>query len=350
MAANYDDIIFDIKKNSIKRLYLFYGQEKYLINDVLSNMENLILNDAFKSLNYIKLEGTTLNFDSIVNACETLPFMDNKKIVTINEHNLFKGKKASGGNNDCISNSKYIDDICSYIQEIPNTTVLIFITGEEVDRRSKLYKCIKKNGDVIEFTPLKGENLAKWIVKEFRKNNKKISKSDAIYLSERVSMSLEYLINEINKICSYAGGRTQILKQDIDDVVPKSLELNIFQLVDSISTNKTEKALSIFNDMLLDSEPIPVILAMIIRQYRLILNTKLLMKNGYSSTEIAQKLGAHPFVISNMQRMSSNYTVEQLEDRLNDCLETDMAIKTGKMDQRIAMEMLIVKFTAEEEG
>jgi DNA polymerase-3 subunit delta len=349
MAADYDGIILDIKKNNIKRLYLFYGQERYLVDDIVSNMKSSILNDAFKSLNYIKLEGSTLNFDIIVNACETLPFMDDKKIVIIDEHNLFKGKKASGGNNDFACNSKSMDELCSYIQEIPDTTVLIFIAGEEVDKRSKLYKCIKKNGDVIECTPLKGEKLTKWIEKEFRKSNKKISKSDALYISERASMSLEYLINEINKVCSYIGDRTQVSKQDIDEVVPKSLELNIFQLVDSISTNKTEKALTIFNDMLLDSEPIPVILSMIIRQYRLILNTKLLMESGYSSAEIAGKLGVPTFVISNMQRMSSSFSVKQLEDRLNGCLEADMAIKTGKMDQRIAMEMLIVKFTAKEE-
>jgi DNA polymerase-3 subunit delta len=125
---------------------------------------------------------------------------------------------------------------------------------------------------------------------------------------------------------------------------PVPLESNVFQLVDSISYINPGTALSILNDLLLDSEPIPVILAMIIRQFRLLLNTKLLIQKGYSVQDLGSKLGVPPFISSSLYKLSSKYTEKQLENRLKCCLNTDAAIKSGKMEQRLALESLIVEF------
>lgn len=338
---NYYSIVSDIENNKIRNLYLFHGSETLLMNDVLSRITKRVLAQSFISLNFIKIDGSDVTYDALINACETLPFMDEKKIVSINDCIFFKGKKSK---KDDAGEDRQFDSLCDYISRIPDTTILIFLVYGELDKRKKLFNQVKKYGDIVEFGPLKGEELIKWIIKEFGKLDKTIAKKEAVYFADRVIGSLNDTLNEINKLCSYIGKRNTIQKSDIDAVVPKTLEMNIFQLVDAVSANNPDQALLILNELLLDSEPVPLILSMIIRQFRLLLSIKLLNQKGYSNTEAAEKLGLKPFVFSNLQKVSSSFTEAKLQERLMRCLETDGAIKKGKMEQRIAIESLMVEF------
>lgn len=338
----YNSVISDIDNNKLKNLYLFFGQEGLLINDVLLRIRKKVVNPSLESLNYIKLDGSDLNYETLVNACETLPFMDNKKVVVINDVNIFKAKKTEK-DNDEDDGSK--SELCNYFGQIPETTILILVAGEQVDKRRKVYNSIKKNGDIVEFKQLKNQELIKWISKGFELAGKVISNDDARYFSERVQGNLEDVTNEINKLCSYSGNNKKITQGDIDIVVPKSLEINIFRLVDSIAMKNPSDALLTFNELLLDSEPIPVILTMIIRQYRLLLNTKLLADKGYTGQEIMSKLSLPSFVFMGLVKLTKKYSESQIQERLKKCLEADTAIKTGRMDPRLSIEALIVEFT-----
>lgn len=338
-STNFNELFSDISKGEIKNLYLFYGQEAYLYNEAILRIEKKVINPAFKSLNYIQIDGKNLDFETIMNACETLPFMDERKIVLIREYDVFSNKKA--GNQS--ENNKDIDELINYIPNIPKSTILIFVTSEDIDKRKKIYSTIKKNGFVLEFKQLKSYELVKWVIKIFSSRNKKISNNDAEYLISRTTGNMQEIINEANKICAYSGDEPNINKNHINAVVPKNLENNIFELIDALTSKNTVSALEIFNELLLDSEPIPVILTMITRQYRLLLNTKLLIDKGYSIQDITSKLGVIPFVASKLYKLSSNYYEEQIEDKMKQCLDADYAIKNGRMDQRLAIEYLIIK-------
>lgn len=337
----YNSIISDIESNNIRNLYLFYGSETILIRDMVLKIKNKLIDPDFESLNFIKLDGSNLDYDALINACETLPFMNGRKVVVIEDCQFFKhSKNEKGSRKGDYGNS----DIAGYLGRIPETTVLILVAGTEVDKRTRIYNAIKKNGDITEFGMLKDNELVSWIVNGFKRMGKKISPSDALHLTGRISGNLEDIQNEMNKLASYVGEGTTVTRQDIDTVVHKSLEMNIFQLVDSVSAKSPGSALIILNELLLDGEPIPVVLVMIARQYRLLLNSKLLLKKGYSRTEIAKKLALKPYIASKMIQLSNKYSEAQIECRLRKCLDADAAIKTGTMDQRTAVEMLIVDF------
>lgn len=337
---NYNSLISDIECGRIKKLYLFYGPENMLISDAISRIKGRLLSPQLESLNFVKLDGSSIDYDTLINACETLPFMDERKIVEVEGCPFFKAQKNERGGSDDIG----MGDIIEYLGRIPDTTVLILLTGGEIDKRRKIYNAVKKNGDIVEFGLLKGRELVSYIAGVFKRSGKSISQADALYLSERISGNLENVQNEINRLLAYAEGKTQITRQDIDTVVRKSLEMNIFQLVDSVVQKSPGSALVILNELLLDGEPIPVILTMIARQYRLLLNARLLSNKGYSRAEISKKLSLSPYIASKIIQLSGKYSEEQIEYRLKRCLDTDISIKTGTMDQRTAIEMLIVEF------
>lgn len=339
-GINYNSAVSDIEKGSIKGLYLFFGPENVLISDCISRIEKKIINPAFRSLNFIKIDGADLTLDGLVNACETLPFMDERKMVVVYDCPFFKSKKSAGDN----ENDNSINEIIEYIGRIPDSTVLVLTWGGDIDKRKKIYNAVKKNGDIVECSFLKSQDLTRWIIDKFHENGKNIGNSDASYLAERISGNLEEVQNEVNKLCAYGADKKTIVRADIDAVVPKSLEMNIFQLVDSVAQKNPGQALRILNELVLNSEPIPIILTMIIRQYRLMLNSKLLSEKGYSASEIARKLSLNPYVASKLLQLSGKYTEDAMEERLKSCLDADESIKMGRMDQRIALETLIVEF------
>lgn len=338
---SYESIVFDIKNRKLKNIYLFFGPEVYLINDVLSKIKKEIVSLGLESLNYIKLEGQSINYETVVNACETLPLIDNRRIVVVNDVDYFKIKKIE---KEGIEDESNLNKLIDYFGKIPETTILILLAGEQVDKRKKIYNCIKKNGDIVEFKQLRSQDIIKWISNILELYGKTINIDDANHLVERAQGSLDDIMNEIKKLCSYVGEKENINSVDIDAVVPKSLEINIFQLVDSVSAKDTVSALLTLNELLLDSEPIPVILTMLIRQYRLLLSTKLLVEKGYTAQEIMSKLSLKSFVFSKMLQVSKKYNETQIQHRLKRCLDVDAEIKMGRMEPRLALETLIVEF------
>lgn len=334
----------DIKNNELKKVYLLYGNEMYLKDYIISNIKDKYIDKAFESLNMIYINGKETSAEIIINACETLPFMSDKKIVIVEDLQFFTSKKE-------VSNIDE-EELCSYMKNLNSTTCLIFITTEDkVDNRKKIVKVIKENGGVVELSKLKDAELIKWTQSIFSKNQKEISKVNIqFFLSksgyyEHDDRTLYDLANEIDKICSYLGNRKTVEKEDVDKGVVKSFQNNVFYFVDALGQKKADMALSIFNDMILDNEPIQLILHMIVRQLRLLMLTKLYEEKGYSQGVISQKLNIHTFVVKKLITQASNFTIDDLSIILEKALDVDRSIKTGQIDWKLAVEMFIAEIS-----
>lgn len=334
-------MINDIKKNSLKKVYLLYGNEMYLKDYILSYAKKIIINNSFESLNMVHIDGKETSVDEIVNACETLPFMSEKKIVVIEELPLFTSKK-EGINLD-------EEELIKYLSKMNDLTCLIFVSNEmKIDNRKKIVKTIKQNGKIIQLSKLKEADLIKWIENIFSKNKKEISKFNIQYFIREVGYydssnkrTLYDLENEIVKICNYLGNRTVVQKEDIEKGVIRSLQSSIFALVDALGQRRTNVVLSIFNDMITDNEPIQLIFHMIIRQIKLLLLTKLYEQKGYSQGDIAQKINTPTFVVKKLINQSRNFSENKLHSALNKAIEVDRGIKKGQIEWRLAIEIFI---------
>ncbi len=340
----YNNIIKDINTNSLKNVYLCYGNESYLKDSIISKIKKKYIDEVYETLNYHYFDDKNTSANDIVNACETLPFMADKKIVVI-EDSLY----ICGANN-----KKEEENILNkYLLNSNNTTCLIFfINSDKIDRRKKIVKTIKKVGLIIHLEKVMNEKLDKWVIKTFKKYKKNISKSNIYYflestgyLEKNSDKTLYDLENEIIKIVNYLGNQIQVKRKHIDNVLIRSLQNNIFKLVDNIGKKDTQQSLEIFNQMLLKNEPIQLIFHMIIRQFRLLYKTKIFYEKGYNNSQIARKIGLHSFVVKKIIKQSRKFSKDELKKGLEKCLETDRSIKTGEMDAKLSVELLIVETT-----
>ncbi|MCT4621180.1 MAG: DNA polymerase III subunit delta [Marinisporobacter sp.] len=341
---DYKDVLKDLKNGQLNNLYLFYGREYYLIENTINAVKEKTINKGFEDLNYQFIDGKETDVDTIIHACETLPFMGEKRMVLVKDLECFFGKRKN------ISEGEE-ERLIQYFTDIPDTTQLFFVATQEIDKRKKIIKAIKKYGEMISFDKLTERDLYKWVQKIFKKYNKEIKEKEIAFLLELIgyldrnsNKNLKDLDNEINKLCSFLGDRNLVTKTDIELLAPKSMENNIFSLVEFIGSKNTDKALSFFNDMLMEGESEIKILYMITRQFRYLFQIKLMEKQGYTAMAIGPKLGLRPFVTKKYLSQARNFEVEVLRKALEVCLYTDESIKKGKIDQRLGIELLITQF------
>lgn len=331
----------DLKEKK-SNIYLVYGRETFLIDEIL-NISKMLVNETTKDFNYQIIDENNMSLDYIKSSIETLPLMDDKRVIVIKDMDAFKG------------NSKFISKdeeeiLLNYLKNIPKETIIIFLSYFRVDKRKKFFKDLKKISKELDCEKLKDDELFSWVKKKFKENKINIENSNLIYfiknqdyIDKDSQKTLYDLENEIKKIKDFVQD-SEVTKEIIDKLIPKKSDTDIFKFVDAIGNKNPNLALKSLNDMIEDGKSPLMILAMVSRQFRLILQVKELSSYGYSNKVIGQKLSLHIFVVSKVLKQSSNFTADIILKIINECLEIDYSIKTGLIKDKIALELLISKY------
>ena len=340
---NYKDIISDIKNRNLKNAYIFYGKEYYLIENAIKEIKST-LNDGMIDFNLDVIDGKETTLDQLISSIETLPFMDDKKVVILKDFELLKGKKKNFTDED----EKYFTD---YVDNIPSTTTLVLVVYGDIDKRKSLIKKVSKNGVVFNCDKLSDMDLFKWVKKKFETNKVIIDNAQVMYFIDQEGYrdknsekTLSDLENEINKISSFVGKENKVTNDIIDQLSQKKVENDIFKLIDYVGQKNSSDAMKILSDMLYEGESVFGIFSMIARQFKVIMQVRQLQLQGHSSKSIADRLKLHPFVVGKALKQTKNFSDEIIIDILNSILESDFKIKNGLVRDTLAIEMLISKY------
>lgn len=318
-----------LKDKDYKRVYLLYGDEKYLKKVYETKMTESIIDENMKMMNLNIFEENGADIRKITDASETLPFMSEYRLVIVKDSDLFaQGKKEDS------------EKMLEYMDNIPDSSILLFVESK-VDKRSGLYKKVSKIGYALECKSMKENELAEWAVKIA---DGRMETSTATYLIRTVESSMENLQGEINKLMSYVPEGREITKKAIDDICTKSLETRVFDLIDALAGKNTNTALKIYNNLLTMKESPLMVLTMMARQFRLILQCKYLMQRGLGSKEISEEIKTNEYVVKKCMGQSKNFKNKDLLGAINDCLRCDVDIKNGRIGDKLGVEMILLKY------
>ncbi len=319
-------LIEDIKSYNFENVYLLTGEERFLVSKYKEKLINAI-GSPDDTMNTAFYEGKDLNQAQIIDLAETMPFLVERRLIVISGSGLFK----SGG-----------DTLADYMESVNETTHFVFVE-EEIDKRSRLYKAVVKKGHVAEFAAQTENDLLMWIGTLLQRNGKKITPANAKYLLQKVGFDMTNLSSELEKLICYAYERDVIEKEDIDEICITQITNHIFEMTDAISTGDIRHAMDLYYDLLALKEPPMRILYMISKQYNQLLQIRALKSKGYSNKEIATIAGIHPYVVDKNASKASKYSTEALKAKINACIEAEEVVKTGMMDEKIAVELVILQ-------
>lgn len=320
----------DIKNLKFKKTYLFYGEEGYLKQQYKDMLLRALIPEE-DTMNTTFFEGKAVNPKEVIDLAETMPFFAEHRVIILQNTGFFKNK---------------CDDLADYLKDdLPDYLCMIFVE-EEVDKRNRMYKAVKAQGRVTEFSQQDTRTLTQWMLRRIGGEGKKITQRDMELLLTMTGNDMSSISTELEKLLSYTLNKDTITAQDIQAVCTPRMENKIFDMVRAVTDRKQERALQLYNDLLALKEPPMRILFLLARQFNQLLQVKELQASGFGSSDMASKLKIPPFAVKTTLACAQKYSGAQLRQAVQDCMDSEEAVKTGRLGDVLSVELLIIKYSS----
>jgi DNA polymerase-3 subunit delta len=332
----YRELLNEIKGGHIHKVYLFYGSEQVLMQEVVDALIGQIVPED--SFNFFRFHAEETPIQTVVQEADTMPFMAERRLIVVENAYLFTGTKGQRVEHDLNSLETYLE------QPAPYTTVVFLVYADKLDERKKITKLALKQAKVVHFPPLKEAECRDWIEKQVKQRGGRITPEAVNRLLFYVGTHLPFLRMEIDKLCLYVGEAGVIGEEAVDELAARTVEQDVFLFVDELVCGRIERAMRLFQDLLKQKEAPVKLLFMITRQIRIMLQVKLYAERGFAVQHIAGMIGVHPFVCKRAYEQSRNYSRAQLESLLCVLAELDYQIKSGQIGDVQGLEMFLLRF------
>ncbi len=323
----------DLRGKRLQRLYVFYGEEIFLLQHYLTQMKKLLINEITESFNYHKLTAETFSVQNFADAVENLPMMAEFSMVVVDEVDPYKLPES-----DREKMSQIFEDIPEYC-----TVVFCFETTPwKPDKRyKKLHSAIEQSASVVEFPKQELRDLIAWVGRHFAARGKQISTELCSYLIEITGGTMTALSGEIDKICAYSGV-DQIKKSDIDAVTEPVLDAVVFQMTDQLSKGQYGLALESLQTLIkMQEEPLGI-LGNIGSQFRKISAAKILQDNGKGASDLMKLYGITEYPARKIMDAARRFSHDFCKKAVQWIVETDHGMKTSYDDPKRLLEKLVL--------
>jgi len=319
----------DLKTGQFSKVYLLYGEEAYLKKQYKDKLKNAMISPD-DTMNYAYYEGKGVNVKEIIDLAETLPFFAQRRLIILEDTGFFKNASP---------------ELADYVKEMPETAAMIFVESE-VDKRGKLYKAVQNKGRVVELGRQDESTLLRWIAGSVKREKKQITENTVRHFLMKVGTDMENIQKELEKLFCYTLDQSVITIEDVEEICTTQITNQIFDMVNAVADKKQRQALEYYYDLLALKEPPMRILFLLTRQFKLLLEVKVLDKQGFARKEIASKTGLHPFVVGKYQEQSKAFSQKALRAIMEESVDIEECVKTGRLTDTLGVELFIMKYSS----
>lgn len=339
---NLQEALKQVRQQNFSSVYLIQGTENYLAELFKSELMKQLIQTEDDQFNYSSFDMEEVPLSLAIEEAETIPFFGDHRLVFI-EHPYFltAERKNNGIEHD-------INGLLSYLEQPSPTTILVVIAAfEKLDERKKITKALKKSAAVIDINPMGEKEVRQYIEQTIQSEGYEIRPDAFQQLLYLTDLNLSKIMGELQKLYLYAAQEKVITLDAVKELVPKSLEHNVFDLTNDVLSGNSEKAMQLYEDLILQGEETIKLNAILLNQIRLFLQTKILAKLGYQQANIAETLKIHPYRVKLALQQVRRFELERLETIYDELVENDYKMKTGRMNKELLFELFILKLSGE---
>ncbi|MHC1772793.1 MAG: DNA polymerase III subunit delta [Flexilinea sp.] len=322
-------------------IIIFHGDDNEAIELELDKIGRSQAEGGLSELNFSTLDGKSLSGDDFSNAAFALPFLSEKRVV------ILSNPLALAGGRD--GNQKFL----KLLESIPESTILYLVVPDVIERKdwavlgksSFLKKWIEKNPEKAEIIERKLptiQGMREWIMKKAAAMGGRIESPAAQAIVTGVGNDTRQASFELEKLLLYVNYERPVDITDVQEIVTGSMPVSVFDMVDALVAGNARDALRTLHRLFEDQE-IPVLFSMIIRQFRLLIQTKEILNERGSSDAIQKELNQVPFVADKLARQASIFTIDQLISIYQKLLEMDFEFKTSQTDPKASLDTFIAE-------
>jgi DNA polymerase-3 subunit delta len=328
-------------------LHIFTGDDNYTIRQALEEIKKGIGDHTALMTNTTILEGRQVTIEQLQNACETVPFLAEKRLVVVEgllarfESKGRPGRKKATRNN---GNQEEYKAFAEIVKRVPEFTELVLIDGK-INTNNPFMREMLPTKRVRTFPLLKEPQLREWIERRVKADGGSISPEAVKLLIRFVGNDLWMMANEVDKLNLFSAGR-RIEVADVTMAVSYAQEASVFSMVDAIVESRAGVAQELYQQLIRQGAAPAQLLVMLGRQVRIIYQIKDMRSRRITRNEIQSKLGlTSDFVLRKAWEQADRYSKSRLEEVYHKLLEADMSMKTGKYEGELALNILIAELT-----
>lgn len=330
-----------INDKQFDNLYLIYGEEKMYIKSDTNLLVEKLAGKNPSEFNFHKFE-KDYELDDIAVAVQVVPFMSENNVVVISDLDV----------NDKSFPKSDLDRLISILDNVPDTTVVIFTMPTLVQDMkklgsgfTKLKKYVEKNGTACAAARESDLPLARQIIRWADSRGVKIEQADAFKLQEYAGFDLNTIKNELDKLCNYVGDGGLITTEDIENLVTKQLEANIFHLTDAIVSGDSDKAYNILETLYYQKAEPNEIINIISMSYLDFYRARVAAESGTPISEVAKEFGygRREFALKKAGSKTRSISTENLRKSIAEITETTAKLRSTATNDKIAVEALVAK-------
>ena len=330
---------------------IYFGEDTFRTHEALDELRREVDTGAGLAGTSTEIDGASAKPEELLNASQTMPLLGGQRLIIVRGLlGRFEGKRGSRRKKarDDEKAASALGDwqhVIDSLPALPESTLLVFVDGKLGGRNPMLAE-VRKVAEVQQFDELGKGELAGWIRERAELYGALLEPRATVAMAELIGGDLWTIDSELRKLATYAGDDA-VTEQDVRELVSQVREANAFALADAIVEGRAEAAIKLFQQRMADGDSPLRLLALIARQYRLLIQAKELQTQNVRPADIGKRLGLHSFVAQRVLQQTPPYSIEQLRDAYARLLEADLSIKRGIYNDETALELLIFELANE---
>ena len=334
------ELIRQLKKGDLPPLVLLLGTEQALVDQALAALKAVIPADQ-QTMNFATYDMRQTAVGVALDDAASPPFFGDWREVVISDPYFLTGEKPkSGPEHDVQGLEAY------FKQPAPSTVMVVVAPYEKLDARKNVVKALNRSAKIVNVAPLDQRAAEAAVQRELKAQHLQITPDALNALVQRTAGEYTAMVHELPKLKLYAAEGATIDAQAVDELVPKALTDRVFDLVDAVVRKNTTQALSLYRDLLLQKEEPIHLNALLVMQFRLLLQVQILAKKVYGQGDIQQTLKVHPFRIKKALQEIRRVDGKTLRRAFSGLVDTETAMKTGRVDKNLAFELFVLQYTS----
>lgn len=330
-----------VREKNFSPFYVLYGTESFFIDRALHLLVHALVENEAADLDLCTLDMEEQPVELAIEEANTLPFLGERRVVVLKNCAFLTSQPLqSDVSHDLKKLQKYVEN------PAPTAVVLLLSPYGKLDGRKKIVKALKKAGEFYEFSSVKEKNISRELNTYCRKAGVTLTENGLKRLYMLVGTDMTRLVAELQKLILYVGKGGTIGADDVDQLASRSLETNVFALVDDVVKHNLDRAYRVLFDLLKQNEEPIKLLALIARQFRNMYYVRLLSEQGYSEKQMADQLHLHPYAVKVALGLAKPFSQERLMRILDLLAEADYEMKTGKKDRALILQLLFARIAS----
>ncbi len=325
----YRKAIDQLKKGDLSPVYLIYGEEKYLHDELIDRIIDISLDSGTRDFNLDIFYASETTADKIINVASSFPMMTQHRVVVVKDIQQLK-------TND-------LKHLADYVSR-PSKSSCLVLSLPERKKSGKWFGVIFNNALSIDCRKLYDNEVPAWVESYLQSKKLEIEKEAVQLLQAQVGNSLLDLVNELEKVQINIHPRMKITLEDVQNVTSISKQFNIFELCNAIGEKNFPQAIAIVNKLLEQGEsPTGMIIQLMRHFVNLMKINENIRRGNRAINELMKVTGLTYYFVNDMMKQSRNFTSEQYRGSFNFLAEADLHLKTGYQKPDMVMELLLYK-------